>query len=155
MADYNYYQEQLKDICTDGQYPAQLKISSDTGTTNWLALNAESAKEIVQFLTVNYLKPKKVQPTEVIFRVYSDGSVIALFPYESGFRYGQCSSYMHVGQHSDASITGVYSDTKLATPEQYQDLHNELTNLGYTLKVLKKHSWHKYSKTYHYKYPQK
>lgn len=99
---------------------------------------------------------KDKEITEVIFRKFRNGEVIALFPYLVGFRYGDCMSYMHVGQHSDASLGLIYGDnfnnkTTLATPSEYEDLQQELNNLGYNLKVQKKVSWKKYSSTYHKK----
>jgi hypothetical protein len=98
---------------------------------------------------------KDKEITEVIFRKFRNGEIIALFPYLVGFRYGDCMSYMHVGQHSEASLGLISGDnfndkTTLAKPDEYKDLQDELINLvGYNLKVLKKMSWRKYSKTYH------
>ena len=97
---------------------------------------------------------KDKEITEVIFRKFKNNDVIALFPYLVGFRYGDCMSYMHIGQHGEASlglISGYKFNNKtlLAKPDEYQPLYNELSNLGYNLKVLKKMSWRKYSKTYH------
>jgi len=43
---------------------------------------------------------------------------------------GWIMSYMHVGQHGEASI-GFFNDCKLATPEQYADLMWELDDIGY------------------------
>lgn len=144
---YNYYKEQLGKI--DTEHSVTVKFFSNGGDTNCLALNAESAKEIIEFLKTNYLKPKKAQPTVVIFRKFSDGEVIALFPYEVCFRYGSCMSYMHIGQHSEASLNGLTADNKLATKDEYQDLYQELISIGYTLKVQYKVNWKKYSNIYH------
>jgi len=46
-------------------------------------------------------------------------------------------SYLHVGQHGEASIDFCIS-CRLATPEQYADLQTELTSIGYDLKVCKR-----------------
>lgn len=96
---------------------------------------------------------KDKEITEVIFRKFKNGDLIALFPYLVGFRYGDCMSYMHVGQHGEASLGLIYGDqfnnkTLLAAPDEYKPLFDELSNLGYNLRVLKKMSWRKYSKAY-------
>jgi len=73
--------------------------------------------------------------TKVIFRKFSDGQIIALFPeMPEGYLIG---SYMHVGQHSPAS-KGIVQTTKLASPEEYEDLFNELESIGYDLQIVKK-----------------
>lgn len=46
-----------------------------------------------------------------------------------------CSSYAHVGQHSACSNLYV-KECKKATPEQYKDLKEELTSIGYNLKIV-------------------
>ncbi len=76
--------------------------------------------------------------TKVIFRKFSDGSIIALFPELTDNKKYTVSSYMHVGQHSDADYQNVISQTKLATENEYQVLKNELESLGYELNVIKK-----------------
>ncbi len=81
----------------------------------------------------------------VIFRVYSDGDVIALFPLIAVDTLGyNCQSYMHIGQHGGANPQIVVSQTKLATPNQYEDLLEELKRIGYeNLKVIKRFRyWH-------------
>jgi len=78
---------------------------------------------------------KDTEVTKVIFRKFKDGQVIALFPYVESSR-GYCSSYMHVGQHSDADYIHVVKMTKLATADEYADLKNELENsVGYNLEL--------------------
>lgn len=73
----------------------------------------------------------KENKTRVIFRVFSDGEVIALFPHiDEG--NGNILSYMHIGQHGGASPLIVH-DTKPATPEQYKELFAELQGIGYNL----------------------
>lgn len=94
------------------------------------------------------------EQTEVIFRKYSDGEIIALFPYLPEFRYTSCMSYMHVGQHGTAHLE-LINTTKLASPDEYKDLQQELINIGYNLKVIKKMSWRKYSRIYHASKPVK
>lgn len=73
----------------------------------------------------------KENKTRVIFRVFSDGEIIALFPHiDEG--NGNILSYMHIGQHGGASPL-IVNDTKPATPEQYKELFAELQGIGYNL----------------------
>ena len=74
--------------------------------------------------------------TKVIFRVFKNGEVIALFP-EIKEQRGCIMSYMHIGQHGSAD-TGIVYDTRLAKEPEYRELHRELTAIGYSLKVCKK-----------------
>ena len=76
--------------------------------------------------------------TRVIFRVL-EGEVIAIFPDDPGTNdWWTCCSYMHAGQHASTD-KGIVQFTKLATPEQYQPLYEELEKqIGYKLKVMKK-----------------
>lgn len=72
--------------------------------------------------------------TMVIFRVYSDGDVLALFlctPSKPGF----CNSYMHIGQHGAAAYHLCVRQTRPATPEEAMPLADELKGLGYSLSV--------------------
>ena len=76
--------------------------------------------------------------TKVIFRRWLNGSVIALFPEVPADITGRyCQSYMHVGQHGAANPTLVNS-TRLASKEEYQNLFDELTEMGYDLEVIKR-----------------
>ena len=77
--------------------------------------------------------------TDVIFRKFKDGDVIALFPGLPGDNSpNTCSSYQHIGQHGAASVDLV-GDTKLATPEEYAPLQAELVRIGYAdLRVIKR-----------------
>jgi hypothetical protein len=81
-------------------------------------------------------------PTLVVFRKWRDhyGGIIALFPedVDGGF----CSSYEHVGQHGDASYSGVIRQTTPATPEEYADLKRELESApyNYDLRVVKRYT---------------
>jgi len=45
---------------------------------------------------------------------------------------GYVMSYMHVGQHGEASLDFFY-DCKPATPDQYADLMWELDSIGYNV----------------------
>ncbi len=73
--------------------------------------------------------------TVVIYRKWSNGDIIALFPYEDAGN-GLCLSYEHIGQHGGASYGLVVAVTKPATEHEYAGLHRELTNhYGYDLVV--------------------
>jgi hypothetical protein len=71
--------------------------------------------------------------TTVIFKKWQDGDVIALFPEEKFGEY--ISSYMHVGQHSEAT-PALLNDLENATPQEFFDLKSELESIGYNLEVL-------------------
>jgi len=87
-----------------------------------------------------------MEKSVVIFRKFkSDGSIIALFPYEIDNRIGHCNSYMHIGQHSGADYDGLIECTVLATPEEYSDLSRELSVIGYSFEIAKKRSRNLYS----------
>lgn len=74
--------------------------------------------------------------TDVIFRRFRDGDVIALFPTLPGTNDwpNDCQSYQHVGQHGTASVF-LTLDTKPAAPEHYAALLRELISLGYRPRV--------------------
>jgi hypothetical protein len=76
------------------------------------------------------IKMSDIVETRVIFKM-SDGECIAfLLDCEANYRNVLC--YMHVGQHSEASI-GFFQECKLATEEEYKDLREELESIGYRL----------------------
>ena len=72
--------------------------------------------------------------TTVFFRKWEDGQIIALFLDEVNYPGGMIESYMHIGQHSSATpeLIQILED---ASPEEYEDLKNELESIGYNLKV--------------------
>ena len=79
--------------------------------------------------------------TKVIFRQWKNGDIIALFPEVACDILGyNCQSYMQVGQHGAASPDLVV-DTKPVKNEDYTNLFNELTVLGYDLKIVKKFTY--------------
>lgn len=80
------------------------------------------------------------EPTKVIFRKFKNGGeIIALFPeIPSDIRGINCLSYMHVGQHSGASLEIVAGMTKPAESEEYKALKEELKSRGYNLKIIKR-----------------
>lgn len=70
-----------------------------------------------------------MEKVKVIFRKaknpYSKKyEVVAFFP-EIEANYGNIMSYMHIGQHSEASVE-FYWETKKATAEEYKPLLEEL-----------------------------
>jgi hypothetical protein len=60
---------------------------------------------------------------------------VIAFLYDVPANSGNVMSYMHTGQHSEAS-KGFSFECKLASPEQYSDLKTELELLGYELQVM-------------------
>ncbi len=76
--------------------------------------------------------------TPVVFRKWKDsGDIIALLPeYQNGYNSlpydrDKVMSYMHVGQHSEASYSGVISQTVRAIHPEYDPLYDELKQIGY------------------------
>ena len=86
------------------------------------------------------------ETTTVIFRKwrnnkgYLGDGIIALFPYEPGDTTGlMLGSYMHIGQHGQAS-PNVIDWTLPAAPEEYSALKRELETLPepYVLRVVRR-----------------
>ena len=65
-----------------------------------------------------------MEKVKVIFRKNKDGEVIAFFP-EFHVQRGNIMSYMHIGQHGEASLDFYYS-TKKANAQEYEPLLNEV-----------------------------
>lgn len=61
---------------------------------------------------------------KVIFRKTKDGEIIAFFP-EASANFGNILSYMHIGQHGEASLE-FYQETNKATETEYNTLMMEL-----------------------------
>lgn len=61
---------------------------------------------------------------KVIFKKTNEGEIIAFFPQFSA-NHGNIVSYMHFGQHGEASLEFYYS-TKKALESEYKSLLNEL-----------------------------
>jgi len=87
---------------------------------------------------------KDTHTTDVMFRRYKDGQIIALMPNEVSDLHGNVTSYMHVGQHSGADYGGVLMCTRPANELESADLKAELEGLGYNVKVVKKQNRTKY-----------
>ena len=64
---------------------------------------------------------------KVIFRKDKEGNVIAFLP-ELRVNHGNITSYMHIGQHSEASYQ-FYAETKKADESEYNSLLNELKSI--------------------------
>lgn len=89
--------------------------------------------------------------TKVIFRKWKHtGDVIALFPEHPGTNDpNTCQSYEHVGQHGAADPDIVQGCTTRATPDEYRDLLNELTLIGYkSIRVVSRFTRAAYRKRY-------
>ena len=86
--------------------------------------------------------------TDVIFRKFKDGEILALFPYE--IETGTfVLSYQHIGQHSGADYQFMINGTKPAKPEEFTDLKKEIENFGYNLRVIKKRNYNKFLQEYY------
>lgn len=72
------------------------------------------------------------------------GEIVALFPYEIETKQGDVLSYMHIGQHSTASLD-IIQDTVLAQPSEYADLQKELEGIGYVLDIRKRVNWKRWN----------
>ena len=91
---------------------------------------------------------KDTHVTEVVFRKFKDGQIIALFPHVPYNNSGLIDCYMHVGQHSGACYDGILGQTKLATPIEMLPLYTELESIGYNLLVIKRRNYDKFLKNY-------
>ena len=84
-----------------------------------------------------------MEKTKVIFRkakndYTGDWDIIAFFP-DLEANFGRIVCYEHIGQHGEADVLFYKYDTKKATPEEYEPLYKELTELvGYDLKVMQR-----------------
>lgn len=76
----------------------------------------------------------------VVFRRWKDGfGVVALFPEIPADLDGRyCESYEHIGQHGAADYQGVIMATKPVRPKEYADLAEELRQIGYNLRPVKR-----------------
>lgn len=76
--------------------------------------------------------------TPVVFRVDRGGEVFALFPTLLADPSGNVTSYQHIGQHCAADYGLCIAKSKPATPAQYAALLEELTGIGYCLRVVRR-----------------
>ena len=92
---------------------------------------------------------KDTYKTDVIFRRYLDGQIIALFPHEIADFHGNVTSYQHIGQHSGADYSGVLMCTKPCRSKyDFIALYDELTSIGYDLNVIQRRNYSKYLQEY-------
>lgn len=84
----------------------------------------------------------------VVFRRWRDsGSVVALFPAVPADIFGDfCEAYEHIGQHSGADYHGVIQATRPVEPQEAEDLAEELTRIGYNLRLIRRASWRHHEK---------
>lgn len=80
--------------------------------------------------------------TRVLFKKFSDGDVIA-FLLDNDVNPSRVDSYMHVGQHSEAS-EDLPSSLKACTVGEYSYLKEELESMGYLLQVVRSPSKYAY-----------
>jgi hypothetical protein len=77
--------------------------------------------------------------TNVCFVAFDCGDgteeITALFLDEIADSNGNILSYAHIGQHSAANPELIFNE-RFATYEEYKDLFNELSAIGYNLYVL-------------------
>lgn len=80
----------------------------------------------------------KTETTDVIFRKFPDGEVIALFPaLPADCHLGHCLSYQSTGQHGAASVD-LSRWTAPATETEFTPLKNELERIGYSLRICRR-----------------
>ena len=81
---------------------------------------------------------KDKQKTDVVFRKFQEGDIIAIFPKEiyNEVIYGKnrVLSYQHIGQHGGCN-TVLITELQKATKREYSDLKKELESIGYNLRV--------------------
>lgn len=51
----NYYKNQLNQIKIDPIYPPNIRIHASGLGTNWMDINKESAKELIEWLNTNFI----------------------------------------------------------------------------------------------------
>jgi hypothetical protein len=80
-------------------------------------------------------------PVLVVFRRWTNGDIIALFPQlPADYQGWYCDSYEHTGQHGGADFHGVVRATKPVALEEAADLIHELERIGYRLMPIKRAS---------------
>ena len=72
---------------------------------------------------------------DVLFRKDKNTKEIVAFLPECPVNYGNILCYMHIGQHSEATLQ-YYWDTVKATEEEYRPLLEELENIVYNDDIL-------------------
>lgn len=72
----------------------------------------------------------EIVETRVIFKMSGDECIAFLL--DCPANPGMVLSYMHIGQHGEASID-FFKDCRLATDDEFSNLRQELESLGYRL----------------------
>lgn len=102
---------------------------------------SDNGKEIYQLAAQRFglIKPED-SPVRVIFRVWRDGDVFALFPDLPADDSGHVTSYQHIGQHGAADYAHCVRQSRPATSSEYASLKRELESqpYGYVLTVCKR-----------------
>ena len=82
---------------------------------------------------MNKITNGKMEGEIVMFRLWPEGDVVALFPEIPGDNRGfpYCTAYAHIGQHCGADYRLVIRRTKPAPRKAYRDLLAELRQIGY------------------------
>ena len=145
VSDFHNYLNQTRRIAFDGvKWFYQPNTRSSFIPVSESDVPKDVKERFEKHLTVlrnEYTLTSKEMP--VIFRKWPDGSIIALFPTLANDRAGRsCLSYEHVGQHAKADLTGVIQSSKPANESEYKKLYDELTELGYKLKVYRRATKH-------------
>lgn len=80
-----------------------------------------------------------MEKIKVVFRKTKDGEIIAFLP-QVTVNHGNIMSYMHVGQHGEASYDFYIKETKKALEVEYKPLLDELNGIydDYILDVKQK-----------------
>ena len=82
------------------------------------------------------------EKTLVIFRTDREGVCFALFPEDPGnIDPTTCSCYQHNGQHGSADFHGCISTSRPSTEQEKAPLKQELENIGYCIREVKKASY--------------
>lgn len=68
-----------------------------------------------------------MEKLKVIFKKCDNGEIVAFFP-ELKVNYGNIMSYMHIGQHGEASYL-FYNNLKNANESEYNSLLEELKRI--------------------------
>jgi len=76
------------------------------------------------------------QLTQVIFRKFKDGTLVAVFPYDIYNHTGTVWCYHPVGQHAQCDYGAVMANSSPATEAEYSRLKKELENRPYNYKLV-------------------
>lgn len=85
--------------------------------------------------------------TQVLFRKFKDGKIVAVFPYEIYNWSGTVWCYHPVGQHAQCDYNSIIASTSPATEGEYSELKKELErDHKYSLIVIGRRSYWTYQK---------